>query len=59
MFNSPALMQLADSLHAERSGARVVTVSQERSPTIRTWLGRRMISLGERLTHSRPVTAAR
>lgn len=59
MFMSPELMQLADSVHAERAGARTVCVSKERSPTLRAWFGRRMIAMGERLAHGRTATAVR
>lgn len=52
-------MQLADSVHAERSHRRHGSTTQERSPTLRTWFGRRLISLGERLADGRAAAAIR
>ena len=59
MHNTLELIQLADSVHAERSGSRHGRSTQERSPTLRARLGRRLIAIGERMTHGETATAAR
>lgn len=59
MNNSLHLHQLADSIHAERSGARCGCATRERSPALRTRLGRRLIALGERMAHGETAPAGR
>jgi hypothetical protein len=52
-------IQLAESLHSERSGIRHGRSTQERSPTLRARVGNRLISVGERLAGTRTAAAAR
>lgn len=57
MHNTLELLQLADSVHAERSGTRCGCSTQERNPTLRARLGRRLIAVGERLAAGETVVA--
>ena len=60
MHNTLELIQLADAMHAVRStpqGPR--PASPERAPTVRARLGRRVITLGERIAYGTSVTATR
>lgn len=52
-------IQLADSLHAERSETRHGRSTQERGPGLRTRVGHRLISVGERLSGTRTAAAIR
>jgi hypothetical protein len=58
MHNTLELIQLAESVHAERSDRRLGGSTQERSPTLRTRVGQRLIGVGERLAGTRTATAA-
>ena len=52
-------IQLADTIHHERSNRRLDAATRERGPTLRARVGTRLIGLGERLANGRAATATR
>jgi len=59
MQNTLGMIQLAETINADRPHGGLRPASLERAPTIRTRLGRRVISLGERIAYGFSATATR
>lgn len=59
MHITPHLMQLADSIHAERTCSPGGCANREQGPALRTRLGRRLITLGERMAYGETAPVGR
>jgi len=59
MHSTLEMIQLADAINADRPHGGRRPDSPERAPTMRTRLGRRLISLGERIAYGVSATATR